>query len=52
MQVPLDRDTGKLQDGEDTVPVTIPLGSEFTMVSGPNEFGIEVVNANGVEVRV
>lgn len=51
VQVPLEPKTGKLQDGKDTVPVTTPLGPAFTMLSGPNEFGIEVVNANGIEVR-
>ena len=46
----MEKNSGKLEDGEDTVAVTIPLGSEFTMVTGVNEDGFEYVNANGIEV--
>ena len=51
VQVPLEKNSGKLEDGEDTVAVTIPLGSEFTMVEGTNANGIEFINANGIEVH-
>eukprot|EP00904_Undaria_pinnatifida_P000569 jgi/Undpi1/10512/HiC_scaffold_29.g12962.m1 len=41
--IPLQKYSGKLEDGADTVGATIPLGSEFTMLDG-------TVNANGIEI--
>ncbi|CAM9436774.1 unnamed protein product [Laminaria digitata] len=42
-KVPLKRHGGELQNGADTVAVTIPLSPEFTMLEG-------TINANGIEI--
>lgn len=42
-QVPLDKDSGDLQDGGDTAAATIPLGPEFTFLEG-------TFNSNIIEV--
>ena len=43
LQVPLERSTGKLENGADTVGETIPLGSGFNFLE-------DTFNANGIEV--
>ena len=41
-QVPLDKDSGELADGNDTTVITLPYGSGFNIYTGLNANGIEV----------
>lgn len=43
-KVPLDRESGRLADGKETMAGTILLSSDFTFHEG-------TVNANGIEVQ-